>query len=99
MPGLTSLLWCSLILATTILSPFSSSAQGQLPDAKPKATGSISGHVTIGDKPAPGVLIAAFAESPNRRPAASRWQTTQTKFSNRRSMAPRLLPSPALTRE
>jgi len=69
-PGLTSLLWCSLILATTILSPFSSTAQGQSPDARPKPTGSISGHVTVGDKPAPGVMIAAFAESPNRRPVA-----------------------------
>jgi protocatechuate 3,4-dioxygenase beta subunit len=68
-PGLTSLRWRSLILATAILSPFSGSAQTQLPDAKPRPTGSISGHVTVGDKPAPGVLIAAFAESPNRRPA------------------------------
>jgi hypothetical protein len=68
-PGLTRLLRCSLILATTILSPFSPNAQGQLPDQKPGPTGSISGHVTIGEKPAPGVMIAAFAESPNRRPA------------------------------
>jgi protocatechuate 3,4-dioxygenase beta subunit len=69
-PGLTRLPWCSLILATTILSPFSSSALGQLPDAKPKPAGSISGHVTVGDKPAPGVMIAAFADYANRRPPA-----------------------------
>ena len=43
MPGPTSLLWCSLTpAATTILSPFSSNAQGQLPDAKPRPTGSIT---------------------------------------------------------
>ncbi len=70
MPGLTRLPWRSLILATIILSPFSSSALGQPADAKPKPAGSISGHVTVGDKPAPGVMIAAFADSPYRRPAA-----------------------------
>lgn len=81
MPGLTRLLWCSLILATTILPLYSSSAQGQLPDAKPRPTGSISGHVTTGDKPAPGVLIAAFAESPNRRPATQATTDNDGRYS------------------
>jgi protocatechuate 3,4-dioxygenase beta subunit len=80
-PGLTRLLWCSLILATTILPLYSSSAQGQLPDAKPRPTGSISGHVTTGDKPAPGVLIAAFAESPNRRPATQATTDNDGRYS------------------
>jgi Carboxypeptidase regulatory-like domain len=80
-PGLTRLLWCSLILATTILSPFSSTALGQLPGAKPRPTGSISGHVTIGDKPAPGVLIAAFAESPDRRPATQATTDNDGRYS------------------
>ncbi|HSQ23874.1 MAG TPA: carboxypeptidase-like regulatory domain-containing protein [Pyrinomonadaceae bacterium] len=31
---------------------------GQTPEAKTKANGSISGRVTIGEKPAPGILIA-----------------------------------------
>jgi hypothetical protein len=80
-PGLTRLLWSSLILATTILPPFSSTAQGQLPDAKPRPTGSISGHVAIGDKPAPGVLIAAFGESPNRRPATQATTDNDGRYS------------------
>ncbi len=70
MPSLKRLVCCSLVLAIAILAPFSSSAQGQLPDAKPRPTGSISGHVTVGDKPAPGVLVAAFSDNVNRRPSA-----------------------------
>jgi protocatechuate 3,4-dioxygenase beta subunit len=35
----------------------------QTPDSKPKATVSITGHVTIGEKPAPGVIVAAATMS------------------------------------
>lgn len=76
MPSLKRLLCCSLILATTILAHSSWNAHGQTPDAKPKATGSISGHVTFGDKPAPGVVVGAFADSSNRPP------TTQATTDN-----------------
>jgi protocatechuate 3,4-dioxygenase beta subunit len=38
--------------------------KAQTPDSKPKATGSIAGLVTIGDKPAPGVTIAVTNVSP-----------------------------------
>src|SRR5258707_11761972 len=86
-PGLTRLPWCSLILATIILSPFSSSALGQPPDVKPKPAGSISGHVTVGDKPAPGVMIAAFAESPNRRPATQAMSDNDGRY-NLAGLAP-----------
>ena len=70
MPSLKRLLSCSLILATSILAHSSWNANGQTTEAKPKANGSISGHVTFGDKPAPGVVIAAFADSFSRTPAA-----------------------------
>lgn len=73
MPGLTHLLWCSLILATTILSPFSSTAQGQLPDAKPRPTGLISGRVTLGGSAAEGIpVVAVSGQTVNRRDAAAR---------------------------
>jgi protocatechuate 3,4-dioxygenase beta subunit len=48
-----------LLLALTILLQSSSRIYGQAPDAKSKATGSISGRVTIGDKPALGILVTA----------------------------------------
>jgi len=60
LPGLTRLLWCSLILATTILTLFSSGSRAQSPDPKPKGTASISGRVTVGDKAAFGILITAL---------------------------------------
>src|SRR5436190_289950 len=48
----------SLLLAIGVAqSGFISNAQ--TPDNKSKATASIAGRVTIGDKPAPGVIVAA----------------------------------------
>lgn len=70
MPGLNRPLCRSLIVAIAILATSSWTARGQTPEAKPKGTGSISGHVTLGDKPAPGVMVAAFADNINRRPTA-----------------------------
>ena len=70
MPGLNRPLCRPLILTIAILATSSWNAHGQTPDAKPRPTGSISGHVTVGDKPAPGVMVAAFTDNINRRPAA-----------------------------
>lgn len=68
MPALNRPLYRSLIVAIAILATSSWNAHGQTPEAKPKGTGSISGQVTLGDKPAPGVMVAAFADNINRRP-------------------------------
>src|SRR5215470_875942 len=43
-----------LITTATLAAPILSA---QTPDAKTKPSGSISGRVTIGDKPAPGILV------------------------------------------
>jgi len=73
LPGLTRLLCCSLILATTILTPFSSNVEGQLPDQKPGPTGSISGRVTLGGNAAEGIpVVAVSGQTVNRREAATR---------------------------
>ena len=67
------LLCCLLILTAATLCCPSSNAQSQSREVKPKA--SISGRVTIRDKAAPGIPVAAFGgESLNRRVAAA--QTT-----------------------
>jgi len=57
MTGLTRLLNQVLIVTSAILFPLFA-ANAQSPDAKTKGTGSISGRVTIGDKPAPGIVVA-----------------------------------------
>ncbi|HEY0347080.1 MAG TPA: carboxypeptidase regulatory-like domain-containing protein [Pyrinomonadaceae bacterium] len=59
MASLKRLLWFSSILATAVVAHPLSRVYGQTPDAKPKATSSITGRVMIGEKPAPGVLVAA----------------------------------------
>jgi len=48
----------SLLLAMGV-AQFCVISNAQTPDNKPKATASIAGRVTIGDKPAPGVIVAA----------------------------------------
>ncbi|HXI61642.1 MAG TPA: carboxypeptidase-like regulatory domain-containing protein, partial [Pyrinomonadaceae bacterium] len=58
MASLKRLLWFSSILATAVVAHSLSRVYGQTPDAKPKATSSITGRVMIGEKPAPGVLVA-----------------------------------------
>src|SRR5437764_1419767 len=59
MASLKRFLWFSLILATAVVAHSLSRVYSQTPDAKPKATSSITGRVMIGEKPAPGVLVAA----------------------------------------
>jgi len=49
----------SLILAGAMLACTAAAALGQAPDPKSKATGAVSGRVTVGDKPASGILITA----------------------------------------
>jgi protocatechuate 3,4-dioxygenase beta subunit len=74
-PGLKRLLCCSLILTTPILAHSSWNAPGQTPDAKPKATGSISGKVTLGGKAAAGISVAAIGNDPNSRRAGTQATT------------------------
>lgn len=45
-----------LVLAATALT-------AQTPEAKTKPTGSISGRVTVGEKPAPGIIVAASSQN------------------------------------
>ena len=59
MASLKRLLWFSSILATAVVAHSLSRVYGQTPDVKPKTTSSITGRVMIGEKPAPGVLVAA----------------------------------------
>ncbi|HJZ81558.1 MAG TPA: carboxypeptidase regulatory-like domain-containing protein [Pyrinomonadaceae bacterium] len=51
--------WLSFrrLLFTSLLVISATSLSAQTPDVKPKPSGSISGRVTIGEKPAPGILI------------------------------------------
>ncbi len=49
----------SLILAGAMLACTAAAALGQTSDPKSRATGAVSGRVTVGDKPAPGILITA----------------------------------------
>lgn len=74
MTSLSRLLYVSLILTGVVLICTSATAQGQTPDAKPKATGSISGRATIGGKGASGIAIAVYGSDFNNRRALA--QTT-----------------------
>src|SRR5436309_1186658 len=56
MTSLSRALRHGFILTTAILVQ-SFAVHAQLADAKMKGTGSISGRVTIGDKPAPGIVV------------------------------------------
>lgn len=58
MASLKRLLWFSLLLATVVVGHSLKPVYGQTAEAKPKATSSITGRVMIGEKPAPGVLVA-----------------------------------------
>jgi hypothetical protein len=52
-----------LILIAPILVLVASQLKAQTPETKTKPTGSISGRVTIGEKPAPGITVVASAPS------------------------------------
>ncbi|HEX3145933.1 MAG TPA: carboxypeptidase regulatory-like domain-containing protein [Pyrinomonadaceae bacterium] len=53
------LLIFSLLFAIALSAQSWSITNAQTPDTKPRATASITGRVTIGDKPAPGVIVVA----------------------------------------
>ena len=68
--------FCRALIATTAIVFTSFAANAQAPDAKIKATGSISGRVTIGGKAAEGISVAAFGgENFDRRVAAAKAAT------------------------
>jgi protocatechuate 3,4-dioxygenase beta subunit len=49
----------TVFFAIALVAPSWFVTNAQTPDPKPKATASITGRVTIGEKPAPGVIVAA----------------------------------------
>jgi protocatechuate 3,4-dioxygenase beta subunit len=59
MTCLSRLFYFSLILTGTILICLPGAGRGQTPGARTKGTSSISGRVTVGDKPAAGIMITA----------------------------------------
>jgi protocatechuate 3,4-dioxygenase beta subunit len=53
----------STFFAIALVAQLSFITTAQTPDSKPKPTASITGRVTIGEKPAPGVIVAAATMS------------------------------------
>jgi hypothetical protein len=79
----------SLIIATAIVITYPTAARGQTREAKPKATGSISGHVILNGKAAVGVLVAAYGgETLARRIAAARTVTDSSGYYTLSQLAP-----------
>jgi protocatechuate 3,4-dioxygenase beta subunit len=63
--------------------------RGQTREAKPKATGSISGHVLLNGKAAPGIPVAAYGgEATARRIAAARTVTDSEGYYSLSQLAP-----------
>ncbi len=56
------LCFCSLQVFALLIAS-ASALYAQTPDTKSKPTGSISGRVTIGDKPAPGIIVTASGQN------------------------------------
>jgi protocatechuate 3,4-dioxygenase beta subunit len=71
MPGLSRLLCFCLILTGAVMVSARGDIVAQTPDAKSKGTGSISGKVTLGGKPAAGIHVAAFGNFSNTRQATA----------------------------
>ena len=64
---------CSIILNAGIILALASQTSGQSSDANSKATGSISGYVTLNGKPVQGIpVIAVAGDNFNRRNAGAR---------------------------
>jgi protocatechuate 3,4-dioxygenase beta subunit len=81
----------SLIIGTAILIAFSTVTRGQTREAKPKATGSISGHVILNGKAAVGIPVAAYGgETMVRRIAAARAVTDNDGYYILSQLAPAL---------
>jgi protocatechuate 3,4-dioxygenase beta subunit len=60
MQSVKRLLTLSALLVTGFITQASLVTRAQTPETKPKPSASISGRVTIGEKPAPGVVVAAL---------------------------------------
>jgi protocatechuate 3,4-dioxygenase beta subunit len=89
MTSLSRMFCFCLMLASAIVLQSSSQAYGQSPDPKSKATGSISGHVTVGGKAAPGITVAAYGgETLNRRIAAAQSVTDSEGYYRLSGLAP-----------
>jgi protocatechuate 3,4-dioxygenase beta subunit len=78
-----------LIVATAILINHPTATRGQTREAKPKATGSISGHVILNGKAAAGIPVAAYGgETLARRIAAARAVTDSDGYYSLSQLAP-----------
>src|SRR6266850_8041460 len=89
MRSLKPLLCFSLIIATAILITSPAVMRGQTREAKPKATGSISGHVLLNGKAAAGIPVAAYGgETMARRIAAARTVTDSEGYYSLSQLAP-----------
>ena len=78
----------SLIIAAILIASLTA-ARGQTREAKPKATGSISGHVILNGKAAAGISVAAYGgETLARRIAAARAVTDSEGYYSLTQLAP-----------
>lgn len=89
MTSLSRLRYFSLILISVVLICTSTTARAQTPDAKSKATGSISGHVLLDGKAATGIPVAAYGGATiARRIAAARTITDSEGYYSLSQLAP-----------
>jgi protocatechuate 3,4-dioxygenase beta subunit len=87
MTSLKTLFRSTLILTIALL--FLGAAQGQTIDSKPKATGSISGRVTVSGKGAAGIAVTAIsADNLNRRAGTARAMTDNEGYYRLSDLAP-----------
>jgi protocatechuate 3,4-dioxygenase beta subunit len=87
MTSLKTLLRPTLILTIALF--FLAPAQGQTADPKPKATGSISGRVTISGKGAAGIAVTAISpDNLNRRMGTARAMTDNEGYYRIPDLAP-----------
>ena len=78
-----------LIIASAILITFPTAARGQTREAKPQATGSISGHILLNGKAASGIPVAAYGgDALARRVAAARTVTDSEGYYSLSQLAP-----------
>jgi protocatechuate 3,4-dioxygenase beta subunit len=82
MAGFQSILRLLSITAIALACQLFNLASGQTGDAKTKPSASISGRITIGDKPAPGILVSAVLNSNNGQSVLA--QTTSDSEGNYR---------------
>ena len=71
-------LYLSLIVTMVLAAHVFS--QAQTPEAKPRPSASISGRVTIGEKPAPGVIVVAAAINSRQVPLAQAVSDAEGKY-------------------